>query len=298
MASRLRSRRCPRLGGPPYWRLHAEAVAAQVPDAGYPLVLVGHSGACPLLPAIGTAIDGTVSAYVLVDGDLPLAPGSGGSRLDLLREASPALADELEALLAAGGSFPTWGDEDLVEEIPEQRLTARVVAEVRPQPREFWAEPLPAIPSWPDAPCGYLELSPSTRRPALAPGTRDGDTATSAADTSRCSCGPPTWPTRSSSWPASANRSKGAFAVGGQRAGTAWARLLFLAVLPRAPRQFAQIAPCAAVSSHTARTVTDRWQHGPVDMRELSVTVIAEVWSGEKRRQTMSRAQPGESMEE
>jgi hypothetical protein len=34
------------------------------------------------------------------------------------------------------------------------------VAEVRPQPREFWTEALPAIPSWPDAPCGYLELSP------------------------------------------------------------------------------------------------------------------------------------------
>ncbi|HZC13754.1 MAG TPA: hypothetical protein VE270_07020, partial [Thermoleophilaceae bacterium] len=35
----------------PYWPLHAEAVAAQVPDAGDPVVLVGHSGACPLLPA-------------------------------------------------------------------------------------------------------------------------------------------------------------------------------------------------------------------------------------------------------
>jgi hypothetical protein len=146
--------------GAPYWRLHAEAVAAQVADAGRPLVLVGHSGACPLLPAIGTAIDGTISAYVLVDGDLPLAPGTGGSRLDLLREASPALADELAALLAAGGSFPTWGDDDLREEIPDQRLRARVVAEVRPQPREFWTEQLPAIPGWPEAPCGYLELSP------------------------------------------------------------------------------------------------------------------------------------------
>jgi hypothetical protein len=106
------------------------------------------------------AIGGAVSAYVLVDGDLPLAPGTGGSRVDLLRAASPALADELEALLAAGGSFPTWGDEDLREEISDQRLRARVVAEVRPQPREFWTEALPAIPSWPDAPCGYLELSP------------------------------------------------------------------------------------------------------------------------------------------
>jgi hypothetical protein len=144
----------------PYWRLHAEAVATQVADAGDPLVLVAHSGACPLLPAIGTAIDSTISAYVLVDGDVPLAPGSGGSRVDLLRAASPALADELEALLAAGGSFPTWGDEDLLEEIPDQRLRARVVAEVRPQPRQFWTEALPAVPGWPEAPCGYLELSP------------------------------------------------------------------------------------------------------------------------------------------
>jgi hypothetical protein len=143
----------------PYLRLHAEAVAGQG-DAGGPLVLVGHSGACPLLPAIGTAIAGTIAAYVLVDGDLPLAPGSGGSRVDLLREASPVLADELEALLAKGGSFPTWGDEDLLEEIPDQRLRARVVAEVRPQPRQFWTEALPAIRGWPDAPCGYLELSP------------------------------------------------------------------------------------------------------------------------------------------
>jgi hypothetical protein len=144
----------------PFWRRHAEAVAAQVADASGPLVLVGHSGACPLLPVIGTAIDGTVTAYVLVDGDLPLVPGSGDSRLDLLRAASPALAEELEALLEAGGSFPTWGDEDLLEEIPDQRLRARVVAEVRPQPRQFWTEALPAIPGWPDAPCGYLELSP------------------------------------------------------------------------------------------------------------------------------------------
>ena len=144
----------------PYWRRHAEAVADQVAGAGSPPVLVGHSGACPLLPAIGIAIGRAVSAYVLVDGDLPLAPGTGGSRVDLLRAASPALADELEALLAAGGSFPTWGDEDLLDEIPDQRLRARVVAEVRPQPGEFWTEALPAIPGWPDAPCGYLELSP------------------------------------------------------------------------------------------------------------------------------------------
>jgi hypothetical protein len=130
----------------PYWRLHAEAVAAQVADAEDRLVLVGHSGACPLLPAIGRAIDGTISAYVLVDGDLPLAPGSGDSRIDLLRTASPALADELQTLLAAGGSFPTWGDEDLIQEIPDQRLRARVVAEVRPQAARILDRAAPSHP--------------------------------------------------------------------------------------------------------------------------------------------------------
>jgi hypothetical protein len=164
VADELRSRRfaatvpaLPEEPGEPYWRLHAEAAATQVAEERRPLVLVGHSAACPLLPAVGAAIGSGIGAYVLVDGDLPLLPGECGSRLDLLRAASPPLADELEALLDAGGSFPTRGDEDLLEEIPDQRLRARVVAEVRPQPRAFWTEPLPEIPGWPDAPC---ELGP------------------------------------------------------------------------------------------------------------------------------------------
>jgi hypothetical protein len=163
----LRSRRfpvaVPTLPQPPrvpYWRLQAEAVALQVAEAARPLVLVGHSGACPLLPGIGAAIGSGIAAYVLVDGDLPLVPGERGSRLDLLRAASPPLADELEALLDAGGAFPTWSEEELREDIPDPQVRVRMVGEVRPQPRAFWTEQLPAIPGWPDASCGYLELSP------------------------------------------------------------------------------------------------------------------------------------------
>jgi hypothetical protein len=141
-----------------YWRRQVEAVAAQISEAAPPLVLVGHSGACPLLPAIGAAVDLSIAAYVFVDGDLPLVP-AGGSRLDLLRAESPALADELETLLARGGVFPTWRDEDLRGEIPDPGLRAGVVAEVHPQPRSFWEEELPAVAGWPDAPCGYLKLS-------------------------------------------------------------------------------------------------------------------------------------------
>jgi hypothetical protein len=167
VADELRSRRfpvtvptLPQPQGESYWRPQAEAAASQVADAVRPLVLIGHSGACPLLPAIGAAIASGITAYVLVDSDLPLGPGEGGSRLDLLRTASPPLADELEALLDAGGAFPTWSDEDLRQEVPDSQLRARMVGEVRPQPRRFWTEALPAVSGWPDAPCGYLELSP------------------------------------------------------------------------------------------------------------------------------------------
>ena len=158
--------------GEPYWRQHAEAVAAQVADAAPPLVLVGHSGACPLLPAIGAAVRDPIAAYVLVDGDLPLVP-AGGSRLDLLQAAAPALADELRALLDKGGAFPTWRDEDLREEIPDRALRASVLAEVHPQPGPFWEERLPAVAGWPDAPCGYLELSAHYGR-AAARARREG----------------------------------------------------------------------------------------------------------------------------
>jgi hypothetical protein len=126
-----------------------------------------------LLPAIGAGVGDAIAAYVLVDGDLPLVP-AGGSRLDLLRAASPSLADDLETLLDEGGTFPTWGDDDLREEIPDARLRARVVAEVRPQPRVFWQEPLPAVPGWPDAPCSYLELSAHYYGAAAARARREG----------------------------------------------------------------------------------------------------------------------------
>jgi len=144
--------------GEPYWRQHVEAVAEQVADATPPLVLVGHSGACPLLPAIGAAARDPIAAYVFVDGDLPPVR-AGESRLDLLRAGAPARADELQALLDKGGAFPTWGDEDLREEIPDRALRASVVAEVHPQPRPFWEEQLPDVAGWPEAPSGYLELS-------------------------------------------------------------------------------------------------------------------------------------------
>jgi hypothetical protein len=72
-------------------------------------------------------------------------------------------------------------------------LRARVVAEVRPQPHEFGQSLCHRSPAGRTRRVAISSSVPATRPPPLAGGTRDGDTATSAADTSRRLCGPLTW---------------------------------------------------------------------------------------------------------
>ncbi len=149
----------------PFWRQHAEAVAQElrfVPE-GRPLVLIAHSGAGPLLPAIAHAAGKPIAAYLFVDAGLPEA---GQSRLDLMMAEDPEFARQLREHLADGGRFPTWSEEDLRESIPDARLRRDVVAEVRPRSQAFFAEPIPVFAGWPDAPCGYLRLSPAYTVPA------------------------------------------------------------------------------------------------------------------------------------
>lgn len=58
--------------GEPYWKQHARAAAkalAPIPTRWRP-ILVGHSGAGPLLPAIRREAGRPVTAYVFVDAGL------------------------------------------------------------------------------------------------------------------------------------------------------------------------------------------------------------------------------------
>jgi pimeloyl-ACP methyl ester carboxylesterase len=137
--------------GPPYASRFVARAALQVRSAAGagPTYLVGHSGAGYLLPLLGAArraARAPVSGYVYLDAGLP--PGRPTSRLDLMRAESPEHADELVALLDAGGRYPAWPDAGL------RRLA-------RPRGRDFFTEPLPVAPDWPDAPCGFLRLSPA-----------------------------------------------------------------------------------------------------------------------------------------
>jgi len=75
----------------------------------------------------------------------------------LLEAESPQFA----AALRRHPRFPEWTDADLTEEVPDATLRAALVQSLRPRGLDFFTEPLPHPPDWPDAPCGYLRTSPA-----------------------------------------------------------------------------------------------------------------------------------------
>jgi pimeloyl-ACP methyl ester carboxylesterase len=154
------------------WKQHAESVSqslAKLPDET-PLILVGHSGAGPLLPAIRQLIPNPVRAYIFVDAGIPR---DGASRLDLMKSEDPAWANDFQKELERGARFPTWSFDDLQEVIPDPALREQMVAELRPRGLNFFTEPIPVFPGWPDASCVYIQFSAAYDQPA-AQARREG----------------------------------------------------------------------------------------------------------------------------
>ena len=148
---------------PPYAARYVARASLQLaqerPEA--PLVLVGHSGAGPLLPQIGfarQAAKAPVNGYVFLDAMLPRVPHAT-TRLQLLALEDSALAASLAEELSAGGRFPDWSDADLAQSLPDPADRALLLAGLRPRRLDFFTEPLPVPEDWPDARCGYIRLS-------------------------------------------------------------------------------------------------------------------------------------------
>ncbi len=144
----------------PYWRQHARSVAeglAQVPK-NRRVVLVAHSGAGPLLPAIRQMLPHSIRAYVFVDAGLPR---DGLSRLDLMKLQDQAWAAEFQQSLSQGAQFPDWTADDLRNIVPNAEVRQQLVAEIQPRSLAFFIEPLPVFGSWPDAACAYIRFSGS-----------------------------------------------------------------------------------------------------------------------------------------
>lgn len=139
----------------PFWMQHARSAsdALRGAPADRAVILVGHSGAGQLLPAIRHEADRPVAAYIFVDAGLP---EDGESRLG-----SGPFADQLRDMYARGERFPNWMDEHLRVVVPNQALRLGLLTQLRPQPWAFWEEPIPVFAGWPDAPCAYLRFAPS-----------------------------------------------------------------------------------------------------------------------------------------
>lgn len=145
-------------GPAPYLPRIVQAVAAVTAPPGRPVVLIGHSGAGPLLPAIAAGLPVPVHALLFVDAGLPY-PGQTWSE----RAPAPLVAHLRE--LASGGSLPPWHEwfppEALAGLLPDPALRARFTADLHRLPTDYFEERMPAA-DW-AGPAGYLLLSEAYR---------------------------------------------------------------------------------------------------------------------------------------
>jgi hypothetical protein len=127
------------------------------------VVIAGHSGAGPLLPAVVAALDQRgigVDRGVFVDAGLP---HPGRSRRSTLPTELAAHLDEL----AAGGWLPPWPQwwpaRALAELLPDAAARAALEADCPRLPAALFDDPLPAHTDLP--PCGYVQLSDAYAEP-------------------------------------------------------------------------------------------------------------------------------------
>ncbi|MBA2452544.1 MAG: alpha/beta hydrolase [Chloroflexia bacterium] len=142
----------------PYWKQHATEVAEALKSISrdVPLILVGHSGAGSLLPAIQQLAKCDVAAYIFVDAGIPL---NGRSQLELMTLESPEFAGQFREALESGERFPTWSAEDLQDIIPDETFRNRIVSELQPRSMDYFNELIPVFEGWPDAPCAYIQFT-------------------------------------------------------------------------------------------------------------------------------------------
>ena len=127
--------------GPPYCPRQAEVIARSA--SGGPVILIGHSGAGPLLAAAGALI-GQVRGYVFADAGLP-APGQ--SWMDTV---PPGLAAQLREMADAQGWLPPWpqwwGEQALAGLLPDPDVRRRFAAGCPRLPLAMFEEVHPPAP--------------------------------------------------------------------------------------------------------------------------------------------------------
>ncbi|GCB47971.1 alpha/beta fold hydrolase [Streptomyces sp. NL15-2K] len=145
-------------GPPPYYPRLVSAVAEAVDrrHAGRSVVLVGHSGAGPLLPAVSNGLAGTALGVVFVDAILPHA---GQSWLDAAPEPLEAQVRDL----ATEGRLPPWDQwfppGTLEGLVPDEATRTRFCGDLPRPPLSYFAERAPADQGVTPARSAFLRLS-------------------------------------------------------------------------------------------------------------------------------------------
>jgi pimeloyl-ACP methyl ester carboxylesterase len=147
-----------------------EAVSAATRGAGGPVLIAGHSGAGPMLPAIADAIPREVAGLIFVDAALP--PKSGNAAL-----VPPGFMKQLRAL-AVEGVLPAWsawfGEAGISELVPDAGVRARLEREMPRLPLSYFEASVPMPDGWDERPCAYLLLSGSQYGQSAADARRRG----------------------------------------------------------------------------------------------------------------------------
>ncbi|MDQ4069189.1 MAG: alpha/beta hydrolase [Actinomycetota bacterium] len=147
------------------WEACVSAVATAAPP-GVPHVLVGHSGAGPLLPAIAEQLN--PSRLVFVDARLPPTEGTSALVPEQFLGALTALAQD--------GVLPPWSDwfepGTMETLIPDPGRREAVVAELPRLPLSYFQARVPMPEGWAIAPCTYVLLSEAYRHDANQAATR------------------------------------------------------------------------------------------------------------------------------
>ncbi|MGP3977784.1 hypothetical protein ACTWQF_27955 [Streptomyces sp. 8N114] len=163
-------------GEGPYYPKLLDAVTGRLSaDSGrtstLPVVLVGHSGVGPMLPALRARLTQghrplrTVIGTVYADAQWP-HPGQSW-----LEAAPSPLAEQLRELVE-NGSLPPWDawfpEQVLIEEVPDPALRERFRAGIPRLPLAYFEEPAPDAAPDPDhARTAYLRLSPGYEETAI-----------------------------------------------------------------------------------------------------------------------------------
>jgi hypothetical protein len=141
--------------GPPFHLRMARAIAGSA--ASQDVILVGYSRAGPLLATAGMMPGARVRGYIFVDARLP-SPGHSW-----MQTVAPGLAARLRETADPQGRLPPWprwhADGELAALVPDPAVRQQFADGCPRLPLAMLEEAAPTAPGWPDAACGYLQLS-------------------------------------------------------------------------------------------------------------------------------------------